>query len=403
MDYVECPLPVLPEELVLEILSWVPVKHLMRMRCVSKSWNSLIFSPTLVNLHLQRSSSLNTHLLLTVQKLCSTRAVSCSTRAVSCSIDRVRQYPSFPPASPIYDEACAVNFPSGDRDSVHVVGVCNGLACLYGHSPAHGHWVQFWNPATRLRSQKSPILEGHRLAKHAYAKFGFGYDHSTDIYKVVAMILDERKERRVREMRVHCMGYNCWRKVSTCPDFPFLNGTTCNDGQFVSSTVNWLAVRELSNGNGSHTHTRNELVIFSFDLSKEEYRYLLLPEGLSQVPSAEPNLAVLRGCLCISLHDQNMNLNKPHFVVWQMSEFGDEKSWTRLVNLSYGHFRFEPFPYPPSPMFIFENGDTLLLKHEGDSEVILYNEKNCTIRRAKTLYNAWFDSRCYAQSLVLPW
>ena len=58
---------VLPEELIVEILSWVPVKPLMRFKCVSKTWNSLIFHPTFVKLHLQRSST-NTHVLLTPEE-----------------------------------------------------------------------------------------------------------------------------------------------------------------------------------------------------------------------------------------------------------------------------------------------------------------------------------------------
>nr|KYP32077.1 hypothetical protein KK1_047330 [Cajanus cajan] len=46
---------VLAEELIMEILSWIPVKALMRFSCVSKSWNSLMFTPTFVKLHYQRS------------------------------------------------------------------------------------------------------------------------------------------------------------------------------------------------------------------------------------------------------------------------------------------------------------------------------------------------------------
>lgn len=48
----------------MEILSWVPVMVMMRLRCVSKSWNSLIFNPTFIKLHLERSSR-NTDILLT--------------------------------------------------------------------------------------------------------------------------------------------------------------------------------------------------------------------------------------------------------------------------------------------------------------------------------------------------
>nr|KYP53318.1 hypothetical protein KK1_024695 [Cajanus cajan] len=54
---------VLPEELIMEILLWILVKALMRFSYVSKSWNSLMFTPTFVKLHYQRSSR-NTHIRL---------------------------------------------------------------------------------------------------------------------------------------------------------------------------------------------------------------------------------------------------------------------------------------------------------------------------------------------------
>ncbi|KAL5156243.1 hypothetical protein HKD37_19G055140 [Glycine soja] len=37
---------ILPQDQIVEILSWHPVKVLMRFRCVSKTWNSLILNPT---------------------------------------------------------------------------------------------------------------------------------------------------------------------------------------------------------------------------------------------------------------------------------------------------------------------------------------------------------------------
>lgn len=41
---------VLPHDLIVEILSWVPMKYLLRFRCVSKTWKSLIFHPIFVKI-----------------------------------------------------------------------------------------------------------------------------------------------------------------------------------------------------------------------------------------------------------------------------------------------------------------------------------------------------------------
>jgi len=53
----------LPDELVMEVLSFSDVKFLMLMRCVCKSWKSLISYPNFVKLHLKRSAR-NPHLTL---------------------------------------------------------------------------------------------------------------------------------------------------------------------------------------------------------------------------------------------------------------------------------------------------------------------------------------------------
>ncbi|XP_014502889.1 F-box/kelch-repeat protein At3g23880-like [Vigna radiata var. radiata] len=56
-----------PDDLIIEILSWLPLKSVMRFKCVSKSWNSLIIDPYFVKLHRKRSIILQMELRKTVK------------------------------------------------------------------------------------------------------------------------------------------------------------------------------------------------------------------------------------------------------------------------------------------------------------------------------------------------
>ncbi|KAL7250030.1 hypothetical protein ACSBR1_012097 [Camellia fascicularis] len=54
----------LPQKVVFDILARLPVKSLLQMRCVCKSWNSLINNPSFITLHINQTLSNNNNELL---------------------------------------------------------------------------------------------------------------------------------------------------------------------------------------------------------------------------------------------------------------------------------------------------------------------------------------------------
>jgi len=48
---------IVPDDLIAEVLSFLPFKSLLQLRCVSKSWKTLISDSAFVKLHLNRSST----------------------------------------------------------------------------------------------------------------------------------------------------------------------------------------------------------------------------------------------------------------------------------------------------------------------------------------------------------
>lgn len=193
--------PVLPWELVIEILSWLPVKTLLRFRCVSKSWKSLISDDkSFTKLHLNRSLQ-NEHFLL---KLELTNFIEDGVFPIPVSrllngppsidddwFSRVRYNYSQ------IDDGCDRRFKSMYSDycsrlksDYSILGSYNGLVCLLGwyefSYPTEQVWIRLWNPATRSMSRKSPICA---VPYDSWKYYGFGYDHSRHAYKVSQSLL----------------------------------------------------------------------------------------------------------------------------------------------------------------------------------------------------------------------
>ncbi|XP_057444893.1 F-box/kelch-repeat protein At3g23880-like [Lotus japonicus] len=340
--------PFLCQELLVEILSWLPVKSLVRFRCVSKSWKSLISDSRFVKLHLQRSSSRvnadfsHAHFLT----LCDTHAFDrtyISSRCMSSLVDTH----STTAASPV---CCLSGYDS--------IGACNGLVGLsytYYVKRKRFFRVCFWNPATRLMSQRSP-----RLRSSGY--FGFGYDCSCDTYKVVSVCPEETM------VNVYNMGDDRWRRIQVVP-LPRLR--LMPPAVYVSNNINWLAtlpIDILYGNHGADLMDADPYVIVSFDLGKQKYTQLSLPycpRSMNDYWEFLPVLGVLRGCLCISENNDKIG----NFEVWQMKEFGVQRSWTRLFSI-HGYENF--IQLPCFAMCISDNGDALLLSVSGASRGVLY-------------------------------
>ena len=109
------------------------------------------------------------------------------------------------------------------------------------------YWFRVWNPLIRFRSKKLPCLHVHELG---WAKFGFGYDESSDTFKAVAVICDRnaKEDSQRTKVKVYRVGDSCWRDIQSFPAFPLVR----NEGKFICSTLNWLAIRNLS---GSYAYS----------------------------------------------------------------------------------------------------------------------------------------------------
>jgi len=208
-------------------------------------------------------------------------------------------------------------------DCWFIIGSCNGLICLQGEFPPtspQNCWLRFWNPATKTLSKKLGYLTNH-------FRFTFGYDVSNYTYKVMAF--------SAKKVKVFSLGDNVWRDIPNFPIVPFdIKAGDCrpyeNIGVYVRGTINWLAIRNMTDQYEWSDITIDQFVIISLDLAKETYRQLLPPNGYVEVPPIEPSVTVLMDCLCFSHYFKGT-----HFFLWKMMEFGVQESWTQFLKISF--------------------------------------------------------------------
>ncbi|KEH33350.1 putative F-box domain-containing protein [Medicago truncatula] len=366
------PLPTLPFDVIPEILCFLPVKFLLRSRCVCKSWNSLISDPKFAKKHFCMSSRqiyfISYKRLPTKYKFMSYTLDSLFTERAT--LQDVFEY------SP--------NNCLGDRHVMNIyrsVCSCNGILCIADANDKG--LIILLNPSIR-KFKELPLLETPQSAMYGefQTTLGFGYDSCTDNYKVVVLM---RYEMRVgsgdyvykTEVKIHILGTDFWKNIQ---EFPF-GVVPIGQSKFVSGTINWLTSIDLD--------PKSPRFIVSFDLGKESFRKVLPPDnGGADIFLA---LGVLRDCLCLTSRDDT------YFVkdVWVMREYGNRESWTKLFNVSY---RGDPIlSVIGEPLYIFED-NKVLLKFPGYFILKLIDSSNGTITSTE-----FYDSpEVCTKSLISP-
>ncbi|KAH7865359.1 hypothetical protein Vadar_005606 [Vaccinium darrowii] len=247
-------LPNLPPEIMVEILLRLPVKSLLRLRCVCKSWRSLISQRKFAKTHLSLASSINPdythHRLLitninhdyTYQGFLSTDVLSV---VLSCSLYSILNDTVVQLDYPLRRDSCV-----GYR-GVIILGGCDGLMCI-----KTGRTLFLWNPSTR----KSKRLPSVNMPTDRVV-YGFGRDASIDDYKVVGFGIDF-------EVKVYTVRTDSWRRIG---DFPHghLLPHRYRSGVFVNGALHWIVCGKTS---GIIVG-----IIVSLDLATETYGELLKP------------------------------------------------------------------------------------------------------------------------------
>ena len=316
----------LPHEVLLEILHRLPVKSLIRFRCVSKSWNSLITCPAFINSHFTQSP-------LSLPSNSNTLIVrSCNYRP---NIEYYKLIHNGNGSSSSFDQSQnSIEFPLTSRflDYFKLIGSVNGLFSICEEDRFF-----LWNPSIR----KCITLPKPRIRVKTHSpiscRLGFGFDPRTNDYKVVRIVILPRttvmtKEDKPPLVEVYSLHEGCWRITRGGESFP--SGIGFNYWLRPVATLNGAVHFEANDWDN------NRSLVLSFDLGDEVFRVISLPNGKKFQAGADIGTAVFKGLLSLICYDYECMKIKC-CSVWVMKEYGAVDSWTKqfTIDLNSRFFR----------------------------------------------------------------
>ncbi|GJY06710.1 putative F-box domain-containing protein [Tanacetum coccineum] len=275
---------VLLEELVEDILLRLAVEDLTRYKIVCKSWYSLISSHRFAKAHLKQHTRNSSN--------------------TNNELGHVRI------AMPTYWKV--PNEKLYKSNIWKVVGSSNGLVCF--STPYSGAPILVSNPRTReLRKlpMPPPLLSGKSMSRF----FSFGYDSSTDDYRLVV----GASESMTKETLFHVLSLksNTWKLTGVFKYLIFYD----RPGILFDGALHWLA--------SDYNASERKRVILSFDLFREEFT-AIIPEPVdSEYAPVDSYVGIVEDQLCIFFQLSRDN-DFPCNNIWVMRSCKGERYWEKL-------------------------------------------------------------------------
>ncbi|XP_065632120.1 putative F-box protein At3g10240 [Quercus suber] len=241
----------LPEEVVLEILQRLPVKSLIRFRCVSKSWNSLITTPAFINSHLTRSHSLSSDSNKLIVRHCLDKPY-------------VEHYKLIDDSNDSFDQIQNIELPISSRRIQHfrLIGSANGLFSLYEKER-----FILWNPSIRKFITLPKPCITVKAHGHLACRSAFGFDPRTNDFKVVRIAFPS-VEAKPPLIEAYSLNEDSW-KLTTASFPPGIDFSDWHRPAASLFGAVHFAVYDKDN--------RSRPLVLSFDLGDEVFRLMSLP------------------------------------------------------------------------------------------------------------------------------
>ncbi|XP_049383056.1 F-box/kelch-repeat protein At3g23880-like [Solanum stenotomum] len=374
------------EEIIIDILSRLSVKSLLRFKCVSKSWNTLISEPYFIKKHLNtHAKNQNSQKLLITQvphgKYCNGFNLYSSSLSSSKLVEDIRRLD--------YPSSCK---PIDGR----VYCCCDGLFFI-------GFWIYWndeevepsilllWNPSTR----ESIMLPSHvEIPPQEEYVYGLGYDATSDDYKILRIDTHDKVPDEILALKS-----GSWRQIEETSDR--MSSTKISDRElclaFLHGAFHWLG------------HCPRDSVV-SFNISDEMYGEIPLPGILSSPGLVEVDAYALGPVqIGVSVLGGKLSLYHKHgnFDIWVLKDYGVKESWTKWFTIpSYEVVRKKVI----IPIYRFSDDEVLLSYFCLDGMV--YRMHNVSLESSNRIWpldcnhdihaSSIQDGFVYTESLISP-
>ncbi|GJW02662.1 F-box/kelch-repeat protein-like protein [Tanacetum coccineum] len=189
---------------------------------------------------------------------------------------------------------------------------------------------------------KSLVREVERILVSEAKCWGFGYDSSTDVYKVVVGF--EKEKDNMMRFQVLTLKSNVWIVVGEVK-YMWISTTGIVRGTLCNGALHLLM----------NDQNNEKKVIVSFCLSREEFKEIPQPDD-TQFKCADNNsLGIFQGYLCLC-RDQYPSMH----IIWIMKHYNVKESWELLhghvvrkdINLAYCLLTLNDYIPYESPFYV---------------------------------------------------
>lgn len=352
------PVTELPEDILFDILSWLPVILLLQIKSVCKSWYFAISNPKFIKLHLDRTIANEKPSI-----------IFSSFRSSAVLVSSIHR------RSP--ENALNLHLPP-PFNGFHLVSSCNGVICL-----GTDDVISLWNPSTKGYKYLPVPLYNLQACQKAYpatkgfVSLGFGFDSLSNDYRVVRIINQGNSQVQVE---LYSANADLWEEIKVQKPI-LVQRKTCD--AFVKDVLYWLSMDGLG--------------LVSFDLRRKAFELISLPPRCEQQDRDIVEVMDFKGSVAMIMYSDVVGYRHSRISLWTMDDECGEISWTK--KFTYSVVMDIRRVYDPD-IYEFLRGGQFLATRLGGL-FVYHDNKTEVLRHARLAPHEWdVGVYSYTESLV---